>query len=151
MPRRPGAAVRRTVAGVGYQTLTTLILVVHFGYLGYVVLGGFAAWRWPRTIWAHLLAVSWGAVIVVADLAGDGITCPLTYAEDWSRRRAGEAGLDAGFIDRYIEGVLYPDRYATAAQGLAAMVVAASWFGYRARRRRRRRRPDRGDDPVDRA
>lgn len=126
---------------MGYQLLTTVILVAHFGYLGYVVAGGFLAWRWPRTIWAHLAAGTWGTVIVVADLASDGITCPLTYAENWSRQRAGEAGLSAGFIDRYIEGVLYPERYATAAQALAGVVVLISWVGYRTRRRQRRTDP----------
>jgi hypothetical protein len=123
---------------VGYRLLTTLILTAHFGYLAYLVFGGFLAWRWPRAIWSHLVAAAWGGTIVVADLLGGGLTCPLTYAEDWSRRRAGEAGLTAGFIDRYIEGVLYPDRYAVAAQTLAAAAVAASWLGYAQRRRRER-------------
>jgi hypothetical protein len=122
---------------VVYRPLTTLILAVHFGYLAYLVLGGFLAWRWPRTIWLHLTAAAWGTIIVGADLAAGGLTCPLTYAEDWSRRRAGEAGLTTGFIDRYIEGVVYPERFAAAAQALAAAAVLVSWVGFYLRRRRR--------------
>jgi hypothetical protein len=125
---------------VGYRLLATLILALHFGYLAYLVLGGFLAWRWPRTIWLHLAAAGWGATIVAADLLADGITCPLTYAESWSRRRAGDAPLSTGFIDRYLEGVVYPERYAAAAQAIAAAAVLVSWVGYAMRSRRRRAR-----------
>jgi hypothetical protein len=113
-----------------YQALTTAILVVHFAYLAYVVVGGFVAWRWPRTIWLHLFAAAWGLVVVVAPLA-----CPLTAAEDWARRRAGEAGLTRGFIDRYIEGVLYPERFTVFLQVLAGILVVVSWIGFLVRRR----------------
>jgi hypothetical protein len=119
---------------VGYRLLTTLILALHFGYLVFVVFGGFLAWRWPRVIWLHLAAAAWGLAVVVGRLR-----CPLTDAEDWSRRRAGEAGLTAGFIDRYIEGVLYPERYTVLMHALAATAVVISWAGGYALYRRRRR------------
>lgn len=120
---------------MGYRLLTTLILAAHFGFLAYVVFGGFLAWRWPRTIWPHFAAAAWGAVVVAASLR-----CPLTSAESWSRQRAGEAKLTAGFIDRYIEGVLYPQRYAALMQVLAAVAVVISWIGVLVLRRRRRTR-----------
>ncbi|GAB3145725.1 DUF2784 domain-containing protein [Micromonospora sonneratiae] len=115
---------------MGYRLLTTLILTLHFGFLAYLVVGGFLAWRWPRTIWSHLVAVSWGIVVVAA-----GLDCPLTYAEHWSRRQAGESGVMRGFIDRYIEGVLYPERYAMLVQVLVALLVGTSWVGLWVRRR----------------
>lgn len=120
---------------MGYRVLTTAILALHFAFVGYVVVGGFLAWRWPRTIWLHLAAGAWGFVVIAARL-----TCPLTWAEDWSRRQAGEAGLTRGFIDRYIEGVIYPERLTTLMQALAATAVVVSWVGFVAKRRRR---PDR--------
>ena len=123
---------------MGYRLLATLVLTGHFGFLAYLVLGGFLAWRWPRTIWLHAATAAWGVAIVAADLFADGITCPLTYAEDWARRRAGEAPLTTGFIDRYLEGVIYPERYAALAQGLAALAVLASWVGYALRPRAHR-------------
>jgi hypothetical protein len=107
-----------------YQVLTTVILGLHFLFVAYVVLGGFLAWRWPRAIWPHLLAAAWGLAIVA-----ERVDCPLTWAEDWSRQRAGEAELTAGFVDRYIEGVLYPERYGRLVQALGALVVAVSWAG----------------------
>ena len=35
----------------------------------------------------------------------------MTLVEHWARRQAGETGVGRGFIDQYIEGVLYPERY----------------------------------------
>lgn len=100
-------------------------MVVHFAYLAYVVAGGFLAWRWPRTFWLHLAATLWGLAAV-----GVGLICPLTYVEDLSRERAGQPGLPAiGFIDHYIEGVVYPERYAGLVQGLMAAAVATAWLG----------------------
>lgn len=122
---------------MGYKVLTTVILVTHFAFLAYVVFGGFLAWRWPRTIVAHLLAAGWGLYVITAHMV-----CPLTYAENWSRRQAGEAGLTRGFIDSYIEGVLYPERYTALMQVLAVTAVVGSYVGFAVvMAGRRRRRP----------
>lgn len=130
------AATRHTLGGVGYRVLTTAILGLHFAFVAYAVVGGFLAWRWPRAIWPHLAAGAWGFVVI-----GAGLTCPLTYAEDWSRRQAGEPGLTRGFIDRYIEGVIYPERLAPLMQALAATAVVVSWVGFVVLLRRRRAMP----------
>ncbi|MDG4767103.1 DUF2784 domain-containing protein [Solwaraspora sp. WMMD406] len=117
---------------MGYQLLTTVILVLHFGFLAYLAVGGFLAWRWPRTIWLHLLAAGWGVLVVAANL-----TCPLTAAEHWARRRSGQVGFDEGFVDRYLADVIYPEQYAWLARLVLALVVAVSWVGVlRAARRR---------------
>jgi len=109
---------------VGYRALATSVLVVHFAYLGYVVVGGFLAWRWPWAIVPHALAALWGFLVVTFPW-----TCPLTTAEDWARRRSGQPALTQGFIDRYITGVLYPERYVVQARLLVAAVVLISWAG----------------------
>lgn len=109
---------------MGYRELVTVILVVHYGYLAYLVLGGLLAWRWPRAVWPHLVAAAWGLAVVAIPL-----TCPLTVAEHWARRRAGEDGRTGGFIDTYIEGVLYPERYTGLLQTLVAVGVVGSWLG----------------------
>ncbi|ROT33323.1 DUF2784 domain-containing protein [Micromonospora sp. HM5-17] len=107
-----------------YRLMTTVVLGLHALFLAYLVVGGFLAWRWPRTIWLHLAAAAWGVTVVAAELV-----CPLTYLEHWARRRAGESGVGQGFIDRYVEGVIYPERYAVLAQALVAVLVVASWAG----------------------
>jgi hypothetical protein len=107
---------------MAYRLLADVTMVVHFGFLAYVVAGGFLAWRWPRAIWPHLLAAGWGLSTLVFHLH-----CPLTWLEDWCRRRAGEAGLGHGFIDTYLTGIVYPERYTGLLQLLGAAVVAVSW------------------------
>ncbi|SDG80112.1 Protein of Unknown function [Sinosporangium album] len=111
-------------------------MVAHFLFLGYLALGGFLAWRWPRTIWAHGAVVSWGLLSLAI-----GMECPLTLVENWGRRGAGEAPLPpSGFIDHYIRGVLYPEQYESLAQLAVAALVAASWWGFAVRRRARLRK-----------
>jgi hypothetical protein len=131
---------------MGYRVLVSAILVVHFGYLAYVVLGGFLAWRWPRAFWPHLLAAAWGLAVV-----GVPLTCPLTVAENWARHRAGERALTAGFIDRYIEGVLYPARYTHLLQVLVGVLVGGSWLGalWLLRRRKHRDTAVKSEVPSD--
>jgi hypothetical protein len=119
---------------MGYRALVTVILAAHFAYLAYAVFGGFLAWRWIHAIWPHLAAGAWGLVVVAF-----AVECPLTSAESWARERAGEAALTRGFIDRFVEGVLYPERYALAMQIAAGVVIVVSWIGAYVLWRRRRR------------
>lgn len=108
---------------MGYRIVAEVTMVVHFAFLVYVVIGGFLAWRWPRAFWPHLAAASWGFLSVVANLP-----CPLTSIENWGRRSAGDRwDVAAGFIDTYIEGVIYPERYTALLQALVAAAVAVSW------------------------
>lgn len=115
-----------------YRVLAEATMVVHFAFVVYVVVGGFLAWRWPWTIVPHAIAAGWGLVISVFSLE-----CPLTPLEDRFRRMAGERGLPSGFIDTYIEGVLYPERFVDEVRLAVAVVVVASWVGLLVRRQRR--------------
>jgi hypothetical protein len=114
-----------------YAVLADAVVVLHFAFLAFVVAGGLLAWRWPWLIWPHLVAAGWGAAIVAFSLQ-----CPLTHVENGLRARAGEPELTGGFIDTYIEGVLYPQRYVAEARALAALVVLVSWLGFVLRRRK---------------
>ncbi len=128
-------ALPGSVGGVRWDWLVQAILVLHFGYLVYVVLGGFVAWRWPRTIYVHVATALWGILIVL-----EWVDCPLTWAEGWAREKAGEAPLTEGFIDRYIDGVIYPQQYLNEVRAAVALVILISWIGaYRMARRRKAR------------
>lgn len=117
---------------MGYRIVADAVMLLHFGFLTFVLLGGFLAWRWPRAIWAHLVAAAWGLATVAFS-----IRCPLTDVEDWGRVRAGQTRLSGtGFIDHYIENVLYPEQYTRQLQALAALVVLGSWVGFVWRQRR---------------
>jgi hypothetical protein len=111
---------------------------LHFAFLGYLVAGGFAAWRWPKSIAAHLLAAAWAALIVVTSLP-----CPLTSLQNRLREQAGQPPLGASFIDTYVRGSFFPADRAGLAQALVAVVVVASWLGFACVGRPDRRRSPR--------
>ena len=113
-----------------WQMLATGVALVHGAFLAYVALGGLVALRWPRTVALHVAAVGWGALVVAAS-----VRCPLTSAEDWLRARAGQPPLPGGFIDRYVEGVLYPAPLTPLVHVLVAALVVGSWLALLSRRR----------------
>ncbi len=126
-----------------YEAVVALVVALHFAFIAYVVVGGFLALRWRRTIWLHVPAVVWGIGI-----AAKRVDCPLTWAERWARARAGMPPLPPeGFITHYVTGVIYPVGWVTGVQFAAFAVVAASWTLYFRRgiiRRRRERAVTRG-------
>ena len=71
-----------------YRLLADIVVAVHLLFVGFVILGGLLALRWPRAMWAHLPAAAWGALIEFA-----GWICPLTPLENWLRMRGGEQGM----------------------------------------------------------
>jgi uncharacterized protein DUF2784 len=108
---------------MGYRVLVAAIVAVHFVFLAEVVAGGFLAF-WRRWLfWVHLAAVGWA----IAILTVPGLVCPLTAAENWARRRAGLSSYTGGFIDRYVQGHLYPTAGTPVVQVTIAVAVAGSW------------------------
>jgi hypothetical protein len=109
-----------------YAIAAGLLVALHFAFIGYVVIGGFLALRWRRTMWLHVPAVIWAAAI-----ATKRTDCPLTWAERWARYRAGMAPLPPdGFIAHYVTGTLYPAGWLMSVQVAAFALVAVSWAVY---------------------
>lgn len=86
-----------------YRALADLVLVVHLTFVLFVVLGGLLVLRWPRAAWLHIPAAIWGVLIEYT-----GWICPLTPLENSFRARGGEMGYSGGFIEHYIQPLLYP-------------------------------------------
>ena len=86
-----------------YRRLADLVVLLHFGFVLFVVLGGLLALRRPRLAWVQLPCAAWGVLIEYV-----GWVCPLTPLENLLRRRGGEATYRGGFVEHYIAGVLYP-------------------------------------------
>src|ERR1700739_1546717 len=119
-----------------YQSVVALVVVLHFVFIGYVVIGGFRALRWRRTIWLHIVAVIWGIAI-----AAKRVDCPLTWLERWARARAGMAPLlPDGVTAHSIPGGIYPVGWVVGVQLVSFAVFALSWALY-FRRHVTRRRP----------
>jgi hypothetical protein len=109
-----------------YHLVVVAVIVVHFAFLGYLIVGGFIALRWRRTIWLHVPTVLWGIAITVGHL-----DCPLTWLERWGRKNAGMAPLPReGFIAHYVIGVLYPVNWAASVPIAVFALVVASWALY---------------------
>jgi Protein of Unknown function (DUF2784) len=86
-----------------YRVLADLVLVIHLAFVLFVVLGGLLVLRWPRLAWLHIPAAVWGVLIEYT-----GWICPLTPLENSFRMKGGEAGYSGGFIQHYIQPLLYP-------------------------------------------
>jgi hypothetical protein len=125
-----------------YRVLADAVVVVHFAFVVFLVVGGLLALRWPKVLWVHVPSVLWGAFIVAFS-----ITCPLTPLERDLRARAGRERYEESFVERYVEGILYPGDMLRHAQAVAAAVVIGSWLAL-AVRHLRRRRSSRSDQPA---
>ncbi len=108
---------------MAYRLLADAVMLAHFGFLVFLTVGGFVAWRYRWVFVPHAAAVGW-AMFSLA-----GVECPLTGWEDGLRRLAGGQGLSRGFIDTYLTGVVYPQEHLLVAQLLVAGLAAASWIG----------------------
>jgi len=119
-----------------YGVLADVVVVVHLAFIVFVAVGGLIAWRRPWVLWLHVPSVVWGVAIVMV-----GFSCPLTPLEKTLRRLADEEGYGGGFVDRYIEGVVYPESLTPLLRALAAVAVVVGYAGLYRRRRAGRRVP----------
>ena len=94
-----------------------------------VVVGNRAGWRWvnrPGFRLAHAAAIA----TVVAE-AWLGLTCPLTTLEMGLRARAGAPTYGGGFVEHWLQWLLYWDAPAwvfVVIYSLFGLIVAATWW-----------------------
>ena len=86
-----------------YRLLADATVVLHFGFVLFVIGGGILVWRYPRLAWLHVPAALWGAVIEFA-----GWVCPLTPLENWLRGQGGQQAYATSFVEHYLMPILYP-------------------------------------------
>jgi hypothetical protein len=118
------------------RIVADLVLMLHFGFVAFVVFGGLLVLRWPICAWLHVPALLWGTFVECA-----GAICPLTPLEIAWRERGGEAGYPGGFLEHYVTVVLYPAGLTREIQiGLGILVVVINVAIYSAVVVHRRRR-----------
>lgn len=105
-----------------YRLLADLVVVVHLAFIVFVAVGGLLTWRWPRVSWLHVPTVVWAVGTVTI-----GFPCPLTPLEKFLRHLAGEEGYGGGFVDHYIEGVLYPESLTPLLRAIAALTIVVGY------------------------
>ena len=131
-----------------FQLLANAVLALHLAVVLFVVgglllvlAGNLRRWHWVNALWfrlAHLAAIAF----VVAQ-AWLGQVCPLTTLEMWLRARGGVSTHGGGFIEYWMQRLLYydaPDWVFVAVYSLFGLLVLASWFYYPPVSRRHRPR-----------
>ena len=86
-----------------YGILADLVVILHFSFVIFAVLGGLLAFIWHRIIWLHIPVVLWAVFIELS-----GHICPLTPLENSLRLKSGSGSYSGGFVENYIMPVLYP-------------------------------------------
>ena len=115
--------------------LADTILIVHFAFIAFVVvglwlilLGIVRRWVWIGSFWfrlAHLLAIGLG----VAEAWG-GIACPLTVWENTLRVSAGSRGYAESFVQHWLHAVIFydfPPLVFTLAYTVFGALVVLTW------------------------
>ncbi len=111
-----------------YGLGANLILVIHLGFVFFVVLGGLLVLKWRRVAFLHIPAVVWGAL-----LEYQGWLCPLTPLEQRLRQAAGQTGYTGGFIEHYLVPLLYPvqlNREIQIVLGTLVIVINIAVYGW---------------------
>lgn len=106
--------------------LADLIVLIHFGFILFVIFGGFLVLKWHKLIWLHLPAAIWGALIEFT-----GWICPLTTLEN-RLRSSSDGAYASGFIEHYLIPVIYPSGLTREIQlGLGLAVILLNLVVYR--------------------
>lgn len=114
------------------RILADLVVVVHAGYVLFVVfgllatlLGAWRGWEWVRNRTFRSVHLAMIGVVVAESWVG--ITCPLTTWERWLRRQAGEATYHGDFIANWVHELLFIDApawvFTAAYTGFGLLVV----------------------------
>ena len=120
-----------------FTALALATVLLHFGFIVFVIFGGFAVARRPRLAPLHLAGAAWGAYVSLANRI-----CPLTPLENWFRREGGGMAYAGDFLEHYLLAVIYPAGLTAATQralGAGVIVLNAAVYAWILKSRRARR------------
>lgn len=106
-----------------FRALADLVMVLHFVFVLFAILGGFLVLKRIRWAWVHVPAFLWAALIEFA-----GWVCPLTHLEIWLLEQSGAHGYHGGFIEHYLFPVLYPENLTKCWQFFLGLLVLSINF-----------------------
>ena len=122
----------------GYRIAADLVLVLHTGFIAFVLFGLIAViigmarrWQWVRNFWfrvGHLAAIAY--VVVQAFF---GLVCPLTTLENTLRIRGGqEPYAEGGFIQSWLHRLIFFDAepwvFTVCYTAFGLLVAATMWW-----------------------
>jgi hypothetical protein len=119
-----------------WRALADAVLLLHLavvlfvvGGLLLIVVGNLRGWSWVNGAWLRLAHLA--AIIVVVAEAWLGVVCPLTALEQAARARAGDAGYGGGFVEHWVQRLIYydlPGWVFVLGYSLFALAVLAAWW-----------------------
>lgn len=123
-----------------YRIIADSLILIHFAFILFVVLGGVMILKYRWLVFAHVPAVVWAVLLEFR-----GWYCPLTDWENHYRRLAGQAAYSGGFIEHYLIPLIYPAQLTETIQillGILVILINALTYLYviRSLRKRRERR-----------
>ena len=102
------------------------VMLIHFGFIAFALLGSFLVLRWPKVIFLHIPALAWGVWIEAS-----GNICPLTPLENHFRALAGQSTFGEGFVTHYLGPIIYPAGLTRTAQFvIMGVLIAMNLIGY---------------------
>jgi asparagine N-glycosylation enzyme membrane subunit Stt3 len=105
------------------KILADTVLLIHFAFVAFAVFGGISVLYKRSLAWFHIPVVLWSSVINLG-----GWICPLTPLENYFRSQAGRAGYEGGFVQHYIESLVYPGGMPRNFELIAGISILA-WNG----------------------
>lgn len=103
-----------------YTLAADAVVVIHFLFIIFAVVGGLMLFLKRWIVWFHLPAVVWAVLI-----EWKGWICPLTPLENYLRQQAQLAAYEGGFIGHYLLPLVYPGGLTQEIQYLLGVLVIA--------------------------
>lgn len=111
-----------------FRLTADALLLVHFCFILFALLGAAIAVRWRWILFFHFPAAAWGFFVELT-----GRPCPLTYLENYFRIKAGQSGYAEGFVEHYLVAIIYPaglNREIQFALAAVVIIVNAAIYGW---------------------
>ena len=126
------------------ESLANAVLAAHVAVAAFVVVGlvlaiagNLRGWRWVNNVGFRLAHLA--AILVVVVEAWLGFTCPLTTLEMWLRSQAGAKTYREGFVEHWLQQLLYydaPPWVFVLGYTIFGCAVIATWWYFPPRKRR---------------
>ncbi|WP_028584797.1 DUF2784 domain-containing protein [Desulfogranum mediterraneum] len=118
------------------QLFADVLVILHLGFILFVVFGGFLVLKWNWLCSLHLPAVAWGTLIELL-----GWQCPLTPVEQYLRNLS-KTAYQEGFVEHYLLPLVYPSALTRSMQlilGVSVVAINGLIYGYLIARQRKAR------------
>ena len=108
-----------------YFASAIVTLILHFGFIAWVIFGAAVTRSRPILTALHILSFIWALLVEVFPWS-----CPLTLLENWLELRAAAAPYQGSFVLHYLDALVYPKVPPMLLSVAAALVVTVNIFIY---------------------